>query len=253
MTKQSGAWLNGAWLSSAKAAKDLDIELLLGPTLAENLRVKRGKAQHLPAHLARMAEACQALGLPEFDESALARALRLASSKLREGALRVRYFYNQNLLVIPIHLNPTREAKLRKQGGIRLMTSVMRHYGPESLPARAKAAAMLNNLLAKAETQLWSDEGLRLTPQGLVAEGVWSNIVIQKGKRILTPPLSQGILAGVERQNFLATCRKRRLQVLEQPLTRYDLHTADKAWITTSTYGAMPINEIDGRRLGAHS
>ncbi len=243
------AYLNGEWLNPAKAGKALDFNLLLGPTLAENLRVKKGRAQHLADHTARMAEACQALGLAAIDIKAVSRALRETAVRLNEGALRVRYFSDQSLLIIPIRLNSSREAKFRKLGGIKLSTAVMRHYGSESLAGRSKAAAMLNNLLAKAETQLWSDEGLRLTPQGLVAEGVWSNIVIQKGKRVLTPPLSQGILEGVERNRFLAACRKRGLQVLEQALTRYDLYTADKAWITTSTYGAMPIRQIDGRDL----
>jgi branched-chain amino acid aminotransferase len=135
------------------------------------------------------------------------------------------------------------------KGGVRLSTSAVRHYGPESMQGRLKANSMLPNLLARWETQELAEDGLRLTPQGFVAEGVWSNILIEKKGVLLTPPLSEGILEGSTRGAALRRWRARGKKVLERPLTRYDLYSADKAWAASSLRGLVRILEIDGRRL----
>jgi branched-chain amino acid aminotransferase len=130
------------------------------------------------------------------------------------------------------------------------MTSAVRHYGPDSLTARSKAAQMLPNWLASAETRAWAEDGLRLTPDGFVAEGVWSNIVAVKGRTARTPPLHQGLLEGVTRARLLQRFRRQGLRVLEEPMTRYDLWTADAVWLTSSLRGAVKVASVDGRMIG---
>ena len=89
-----------------------------------------------------------------------------------------------------------------------------------SSPGGADRAAMLPNLLAAQEASIWAEDGLRLTPAGMVAEGAWTNIVIEKNGKILTPPLSEGILAGVTRDRFIANSIKKGKKV---KLTAKDL------------------------------
>jgi branched-chain amino acid aminotransferase len=109
---------------------------------------------------------------------------------------------------------------------------------------------MLPNWLASAETRAWAEDGLRLTPDGFVAEGVWSNIVAIKRKVARTPPLHQGILEGVTRAQLLAKLRSAGMEVREEPLTRYDLWTADEVWLTSSLRGALKVKDVDGRPIG---
>jgi branched-chain amino acid aminotransferase len=221
---------------------------LLEPALAENLPVLAGKPQQLVEHLARLAEGAHALAWSPPDRKALAAVARELPRRngLARGSLRLRYWGG---LAQPLLLAQTFGLRPAPQAGLRLMTSVIRHYGPDSLMARAKTSHMLPNLLAKAETQAWAEDGLRLTPDGLVAEGVWSNLVALKRGVARTPPLHQGVLEGVTRAALLKALRRQGHQVREEPLQRYDLWTADAVWACSSLQGALRVASVDGRVL----
>jgi len=48
----------------------------------------------------------------------------------------------------------------------------------------------------------------------------------------------------------LRRLRAKGLDVREEPLTRYDLWTADQVWVTSSIRGALRVKEVDGRGIG---
>jgi branched-chain amino acid aminotransferase len=229
------------------------LDLTGRPALAESLPFRASKPLYLGLHLARLAEGCRALGWPDPDLKALRAAClkSIKASRLKEGSLRLRYWgawagEEPQFLAqaMPLKAWPSAWKK-----GLRLMTSAVRHYGAASLQGRLKVNAMLPNWLAGSEIQAWADDGLRLTPDGLVAEGVWTNIVARKGKVVRTPPLHVGILEGVTRAQLLAHFG-RKYQVKEEPLTRYDLWTADEVWVCSSLRGPLKVREVDGRAVG---
>jgi branched-subunit amino acid aminotransferase/4-amino-4-deoxychorismate lyase len=222
------------------------------PALAESLAFRGSKPLQWRAHLARLAEGCRAMGWADPQPRPLLQACLKAirASRLKAGSLRLRYWSGWQgeepvFLAQALPLRPLPEAWKK---GLRLMTSAVRHYGSASLQGRLKASAMLANWLAGAEVQAWADDGLRLTPDGLVAEGVWSNIVARKGRVVRTPPLHQGVLEGVTRAQLLRRFGKK-YQVREEPLTRYDLWTADEVWVCSSLRGPLKVREVDGRPL----
>jgi branched-chain amino acid aminotransferase len=226
------------------------LEQLRAVALAESLPFKAGKPLLLAAHLDRLAEGCRAMAWKDPDRALIARVCRAlpAKNRMQNGSLRLRWWGGLDkplLLALAFAPGPSPKA------GLRLMTSAVRHYGPDSLNARAKAATMLPNWLSKAETEAWADDGLRLTPEGLVAEAVWSNLVAVKRGVARTPPLHHGVLEGVTRAAFLRRLKAQGLDVREEPLTRYDLWTADQVWVTSSIRGAVRASEVDGRVLGA--
>jgi branched-subunit amino acid aminotransferase/4-amino-4-deoxychorismate lyase len=244
-------WADGAWVAADSAGLLLErLDQLRALALAESLQLSKGKVLHLTEHLDRLAEGCRALGWPEPDRGLLTRVARAmpGHSGARECGLRLRWWGG---LGRPLLLCQAVPAPALPARGIVLMTSAVRHYGPDSLNGRAKVAHMLPNWLARAETQAWAEDGLRLTPGGLVAEGVWTNLVALKRGVARTPPLSEGVLEGVTRALLLKQLRARGLQVREEPLTRYDLWTADKVWVTSSLRGRLPVLSVDGRVLGA--
>jgi branched-subunit amino acid aminotransferase/4-amino-4-deoxychorismate lyase len=224
-------------------AKELPVHLLGQAALAENMTVKAGKPLYLKEHLARLAEGCRAMAWAEPDFKVIARAC-VKETKPGHGSLRLRYWGESKTLLVQ-----ALPARTTQKGPLRLLTSVVRHYGAASLQGRLKANDMLPNWLAQAETQAWAEDGLRLTPDGLVAEGVWSNIVAIKGKVLRTPPLSQGVLEGVTRAQLLKKMG-RKYKVQEIPLTRYDLWTADEVWVCSSLRGPLKVGEVDGRPVG---
>jgi|GEM_PF-3985806 branched-chain amino acid aminotransferase len=245
-------WLvyaDGFIAANAAALPLQRLEQLRAVALAESLPFRAGKPVLLAAHLDRLAEGCRALAWRDPDRSLIAKVCRAlpAKNRMKAGSLRLRWWGG---LEKPLLLGLAFAPGPLPEHGLRLMTSAVRHYGPDSLNARAKAATMLPNWLSKAETQAWADDGLRLTPDGLVAEAVWSNLVAVKRGVARTPPLHQGVLEGVTRGAFLRRLRAKGLDVREEPLTRYDLWTADQVWVTSSIRGALRVKEVDGRGIG---
>jgi len=243
-------WVDGAWTASAKATVLLDRWTpWASVSLAESLPIEQGRPLHLAGHLGRLAQGCRALGWPDPDLKVLARVARQlpVRNRLRRGGLRLRWWGGP---AKPLFLAHTVAAPAPARPGLRLATSAVRHYGPDSLNGRAKVACMLPNFLARAEIEAFAEDGLRLTPEGLVAEGVWSNVVALKRGIARTPPLSQGVLEGVTRSRFMERLRREGWELREEPLARYDLWTADKVWVTSSLRGVLPVASVDGRRIG---
>jgi branched-chain amino acid aminotransferase len=243
-------WVDGTWTPSTGAQVRLDRwKPWASVSLAESLPVARGRPLHLAGHLARLAEGCRALGWPDPDLKVLSTVARQLPirNRLRRGGLRLRWWGG---LASPLGLAHTVEAPAPARGGISLMTSAVRHYGADSLNGRAKVGHMLPNLLARAEIEAFAEDGLRLTPEGLVAEGVWTNVVALKRGIARTPPLGQGILDGVTRGHFMERLRHEGREVREEPLTRYDLWTADKVWVMSSLRGVLEVHRVDGRPIG---
>jgi branched-subunit amino acid aminotransferase/4-amino-4-deoxychorismate lyase len=221
-----------------------DDRFYLGTALAESFPIKAGKPEFLGQHLLRLAEGCRALAWPDPDLAAIKKAC-LQKAKGKTGSLRLRYWGEA-----PATLLLQRLPVSKQKGPIKLLTSVVRHYGAASLQSRLKANDMLSNRLAQLEAQAWADDGLRLTQEGLVAEGVWSNIVVRKGKLVRTPPLHLGVLEGVTRARLLLSLAKK-YKVKEEPLTRYDLWVADEVWVCSSLRGALRVSQVDGRTVAA--
>lgn len=244
-------WADGAWVAKESAGLLLDrLDGLTALALAESIQVRGGKVLHLEQHFERLAEGCRALAWKSPDRRLFFRVARALPNRAEagEGGLRLRWWGGRNP---PLFLGQLVAAPVFPAEGIRLMTSAVRHYGPDSLNGRAKIAHMLPNWLARAETQAWAEDGLRLTPGGLVAEGVWTNLVALKRGLARTPPLSEGVLEGVTRALLLKDLRAKGLQVREEALTRYDLWTADRVWVTSSLRGRLSVVSVDGRVLGA--
>jgi branched-chain amino acid aminotransferase len=243
-------WVDGRWMPSTQASLSLERwHAWSSLSLAESLAVEKGLPLRLAAHLARLAEGCRALGWPDPDLGMLSMVARQlpGRNRLRSGGLRLRWWGGRKL---PLFLAFSVPAPPIASEGLRLMTSAVRHYGADSLNGRAKLGQMLPNWLAKAEIEAYAEDGLRLTPEGLVAEAVWSNIFALKRGIVRTPPLASGILDGVARSRFISGLRRKAWEVREEPLTRYDLWTADRVWLTSSLRGVLEVVSVDGRRLG---
>ncbi|MEA3319955.1 MAG: aminodeoxychorismate lyase [Bacillota bacterium] len=111
---------------------------------------------------------------------------------------------------------------------------------------RLKSHHYLNNLLGKRELGTQLDvEGIFLTQEGFVAEGLVSNIFWIKGDTVYTPSISTGILNGVTRRLILHLCALLNLEVKEGEFPLEDLLGADDVFITNSTQEIIRINKLD--------
>jgi para-aminobenzoate synthetase/4-amino-4-deoxychorismate lyase len=89
------------------------------------------------------------------------------------------------------------------------------------------------------------DEVLFMNERGEVTEGSRTNIVIQKGEVLLTPPVASGLLNGVYRRHVLAT----RADIQEQVLYPEDVQQADAVFLCNAVRGMQPVEEVAGAKL----
>ena len=78
------------------------------------------------------------------------------------------------------------------------------------------------------------DEALFLNQEGVLTEGSFTNLFVEKDGRLLTPPVQEGLLNGVFRRYLLSTGR-----AAEKRIWPEDLQKADKIYVGNSVRGLM--------------
>jgi branched-chain amino acid aminotransferase len=122
----------------------------------------------------------------------------------------------------------------------------------ECLDPSIKSLNYLNNILAKVEAvEAGVHEAIMLNTDGQVAECTGDNIFFIRGGRVVTPPVSAGILNGVTR-NFVMndiapSCG---LAVEERSMQLNDLFTADEVFLTGTAAEIIGVSSIDGETIG---
>ena len=110
----------------------------------------------------------------------------------------------------------------------------------------------INSSLAKVEAlKAGYDEAIMLTPAGNVAEGSGENLFVVSRGVIYTPPVVDGVLAGLTRDSVIALARDEGYEIVEKSLVRSDLYFADEVFCTGTAAEVVPIVEVDDRRVGA--
>jgi branched-subunit amino acid aminotransferase/4-amino-4-deoxychorismate lyase len=115
-----------------------------------------------------------------------------------------------------------------------------------------KAVSYLVALTARRRArEAGADEALLTTGDGRVLEGSSSNLFAFVGERLVTPPLREGLLAGVTRSVVLEVAGRLALTVEERPLTIAELAAADEAFLTATTREVVPLTTLDGAPVGS--
>jgi len=94
------------------------------------------------------------------------------------------------------------------------------------------------------ETIVWDDEG------GLL-EGTRSNLFLQVGGELFTPPVELGLVPGVVRAEVARLAPGLGWAVRERPLAPADLKQAAAILLTGSGVGVVAVDELDGRAVGS--
>lgn len=137
------------------------------------------------------------------------------------------------------------------ENGLELITVPTRRMNAAALNPGIKSLNYLNNIMAKVEAvQLGYVEAIMLNDQGYVSECTGDNVfVIHKGK-LFTPPFYAGALKGITRGAVLEIAEELGIEVVEQPMTRYDLWVGDECFLTGTAAEVIPVVSIDGRKIG---
>lgn len=77
-----------------------------------------------------------------------------------------------------------------------------------------------------------------------VVEALQGNLFMVVGKKLITPPVSEGALNGVMRKQILAIAKKiEGIEVSEEIISPFDLQKADELFLTNVIMGIQPITK----------
>ena len=144
------------------------------------------------------------------------------------------------------------ESKAGKFTGAKCKISSWIRIDSAAQPMKAKAASnYANAALARVEAlKEGYDEAIMLNNQGKIAEGSAENIFILKGDKIITPPLTAGVLEGITRDSVIQIIEFNGGEIIEADLDREDLYVADEVFMTGTAAEVKSVTEIDKTVIG---
>lgn len=265
MFEHASCWIDGSIVPASEAKVSIfDHGFLYGDGIFEGVRFYNNKAFRLPLHLKRLLCSAAALQLElplSIKELEQAVAETMAVSPLHEGYLRIIITRGVGVLGI----NPTSCQKPtviiivdqlqmiteeQRSKGVRAIIASTRRPTPDRLDPRIKSLNYLNSIMARMEANYAGvEESVLLNDRGCVAEGTADNLFIVQEGKLLTPPTTEGALAGITRSVVLDLAIKAGIPASESILTPYDLYTADECFLTGTGAKLIPVREIDGREI----
>jgi branched-chain amino acid aminotransferase len=267
MNSNALCWINQVIKPAAEAAISVfDHGLLYGDGIFEGLRFYHGKTFMLEAHLQRLELSAQAISLElPYSLRQIAVAieqlieqypgdagyLRLVVTR-GEGSLGIdpRKCAEPGLFIIADELSVMDISDTSQ--GIKLHVAQTRRLPAECLDPKIKSLNYLNNILARIEAnQAGMDEALMLNLDGFVSEGSVDNIFIITNGILKTPPLGDGLLAGVTRAVIIDVARQAGIPCEETSLTLQDLARAQECFLTGTGAELIPVKQIGQQLLEA--
>jgi branched-chain amino acid aminotransferase len=260
-------WIDGEWHTKESGKVSVfDHGLLYGDGVFEGIRVYGGKVFKLQEHLDRLYDCAHAVLLTvpitkaafgavieeAVQRSGLAEAYirPIISRGIGDLGVDPRKCPQPTMIVIVDAINIW--SPERYEQGLSVITAGTPIPHRESLSPRVKSLNYLSHCMAKLEANVaGADEALMLDSSGHVAEGTGQNIFVIKGGVLRTPPIWAGILAGVTRKVVIELANEAGHTVREEMLNRFDVYTADEAFLTGTASEIAPIRNYDGRAIGA--
>jgi len=139
------------------------------------------------------------------------------------------------------------------ESGVDVCISTWRRAAPSTFPTMAKAGGnYLNSQLSKMEARLDNySEGIMLDSFGMVSEGSGENLFVVRDGKLITAPVSAGILQGITRDSVTRIARDLGYEVVEQVMPREMLYVADELFFTGTAAEITPIRSVDRISIGS--
>lgn len=252
-------WFDGALHDGPIASVDLsDRGLTLGDGLFDTSLARNGKVFLRKAHLDRLAASAAALEIP-FDATLAAQALDALAGGVRDGIVRLTLTRGGGArgLALPAHPKPLLfgvAAPFPADAAFPVLcVAVSPIRRNETSPAaKLKALPYLDAILALRDAaKRGFDDVLFENIAGHIACLSVANVFAVFGKRLVTPPLSDGAVAGTIRSLILSQAASLGLTAEERSITRADLLKADAIFATNSLRLVAPCRVIDAMSFGS--
>lgn len=139
--------------------------------------------------------------------------------------------------------------------GVDVCVSSWQRVAPNTIPALAKAGGnyLSSQLISMEAKQRGFAEGIALSSDGTVSEGAGENLFLIRNGKIITPPTTSSILAGITRDSVMHLIQRMGLSVVEQTIPREALYLADEMFFTGTAAEITPIRSVDRIEIGSGS
>lgn len=250
-------YLNGQYICEEEAVIPVfDHGFMYGLGLFETFRVYNGHPFLLDDHLSRLNDGLKEMNIEKsfgreevvsiiqslLDKNNMKNAYIRWNVSAGNGmiGLQTEPFIEPNTIVY-IKSLPEANGMVEKTGQI---VTIPRNT-PEGA-FRLKSHHFFNNILAKRE--IGTDvtiEGIFLTKEGYVAEGITSNLFWVIEGMLYTPSLQTGILNGITRQFVLKLAEQMGLEIKEGMFPLDMLVDAEEVFATNSIQEIIPIKRVN--------
>jgi 4-amino-4-deoxychorismate lyase len=251
-------YLNGDLIKEEEAQISIfDHGFMYGLGLFETIRVYQGHPFLLHDHLERLRRGLDELHIKwDITDEQFADSLHqlLTANGLKEAYVRLNVSAGPGGLgfATGLYENPTTiiyikplPSMVTEKEGVILQTTRNTPEGKE----RLKSHHYLNNIIGKREIgQAVHKEGIFLTEDGFVAEGIVSNIFWIKNQIVYTPHLDTGILNGITRRFVMRLLQSADIPCEEGFYHTEELVSSEEVFVTNSIQEIVPLYKI-----GEHS
>ena len=132
--------------------------------------------------------------------------------------------------------------------------SSWRRVDDNIIPARGKiSGAYANSAFIKTDAvRAGFDEALVLTQEGHISEGSAMNFFMVRDGLLITPPITENILEGINRRSVIELAREElNLTVVERPVDRTEVYLCEELFLTGTAAQITAVTQVDYRLVGS--
>jgi len=245
-----------------------DHGFLYGEGIYETLRTYNGRPFLYDRHMRRLRRSAQmiVLDLPFTDDDLATQVHQtMEAARLGKEEAYIRVLVTRGVgeltydpkatpapsvvIIVKPNVDPPAETF---EKGVKVCLSPFLRNHPGSVNPMIKSNNLLNNALAMQEAlRRGGTEAIMRNYRGELTECTQSNFFIVKNGAALTPPLEAGLLPGITREFIFEVGRDVGVPVKEQVLRDDDLFAAEECFLTSTTKEAVPIVQVDDRKIGS--
>ena len=235
-----------------------DRGLTLGDGLFDTLTVFAGRPFRLQPHLDRLRQGLTAIGLA-IDPARIDRAIEamLATVAGRDAILRTTVTRGGGArgVALPAQPMPTVMAAVADWSPALVfqpqhLASVSIARNERSPLSRLKTLSYLEAILGLEEARrAGAGDALFANTTGRIAASSMANVFAVFPDRIITPPVSDGVLPGIIRAELLSMGALAGRPVIEASLMPEDLSQVSEMFLTNSVRLVTPVSRLDSRDL----
>ena len=114
-----------------------------------------------------------------------------------------------------------------------------------------KAITLLPSILLRHKAKEQEARETILIRNKYVTEGAASNVFVCVDDKIITPPKTSHVLAGITRDLIVEILMQNNLPIVEGSIRESKLLSASEIWVTSSTWEIVPVVELDNKLVSS--